>query len=174
MNIPLVKETQLNVEYSWKTLMCTLLTVLAILHIMQDVTERIVFLDSYVGYIPSLEKIFLSGSEKQPRFKWLTVIKTVLQNHHTVYSFLGASPSRPPTLTLRHQKPLTALCFVMYKCTCRFGMICNLKYIVCPNKTFLDSEWLEVYSVMEHVQILCSECIFLAYLVIYIVPNVYR
>jgi hypothetical protein len=49
--------------------MCTLLTVLAILHIMQDVTERIVFLDSYVGNIPSLEKIFLSGSEKQPRFK---------------------------------------------------------------------------------------------------------
>ena len=104
MNIPLVKETQLNVEYSWKTLMCTLLTVLVILHIMQDVTERIVFLDSYVGYIPSLEKIFLSGSEKQPRFKWLTVIKTVLQNHHTVYSFWGASPSRSPALTLRHPK----------------------------------------------------------------------
>jgi len=47
-------------------------------HIMQDVKERIAFLellDSYVGNIPALEKIFLSGSEKQPRFKRLTVTK---------------------------------------------------------------------------------------------------
>jgi hypothetical protein len=57
--------------------MCTLLAVLAILHIMQDVKERTAFLellDSYVGNIPALEKI-LSGSEKQPRFKRLTVTK---------------------------------------------------------------------------------------------------
>jgi hypothetical protein len=43
--------------------MCTLLDVLAILHIMQDVNERTAFLellDSYVGNIPALEKIFLS------------------------------------------------------------------------------------------------------------------
>jgi hypothetical protein len=32
-------------------------------------------LDSYVENIPALEKTFLSGSEKQPRFKRLTVTK---------------------------------------------------------------------------------------------------
>jgi hypothetical protein len=52
-------------------------------HIMQDVKERIAFLellDSYVGNIPALEKILLSGSEKQPRFKRLTVTKQFCRN----------------------------------------------------------------------------------------------
>ena len=94
--------------------MCTLLAVFAILHIMQDVKERIAFLellDSYVGNIPALEKIFLSGSEKQPRFKRLTVTKqfgriTMLS---TASGVLRLPDPLGTALTLRHQKPLTAL-----------------------------------------------------------------
>jgi hypothetical protein len=48
--------------------MCTLLAVLAILHIMQDVKERTAFLellDSYVGNIPALEKICQAQKSNQ-------------------------------------------------------------------------------------------------------------
>jgi hypothetical protein len=87
--------------------MCTLLAVLAILHIMQDVKERIAFLellDSYVENIPALAKIFFVRLRKAAKVSTTNSNKTVLQNHHTVYSFWGASPSRSPALTLRHPK----------------------------------------------------------------------